>query len=85
MNAIEQGGQAHLGGFVGGQRDSHRAVVADRQPRHGAKVRLEVLHKLDALRLLAPGELAAAELQVSRHDLWKFWRKPGALTALGPT
>jgi hypothetical protein len=41
--------------------------------------------QLDALRLLAPGELAAAELQVSRHDLWKFWRKPGALTALGPT
>ena len=41
--------------------------------------------QLDDLRLLAPGELAAAELQVSRHDLWKFWRKPGALTALGPT
>jgi len=41
--------------------------------------------QLDSLLLLAPGELAAAELQVSRHDLWKFWRKPRALTELGPT
>jgi hypothetical protein len=41
--------------------------------------------QLDSLRLLAPGDLAAAELQVSRHDLWKFWRKPRALTELGPT
>ncbi len=41
--------------------------------------------QLDALRLLAPGDLAAAELRVGRRDLWKFWRKPGALTALGPT
>ena len=41
--------------------------------------------QLDSLRLLAPGELAAAELHVSRHDLWKFWRKPRALTELGPT
>lgn len=41
--------------------------------------------RLDALRLIAPGELAAAELRVSRSDLWKFWRKPGALTELGPT
>jgi hypothetical protein len=40
--------------------------------------------QLDALRLLAPGELAAAELQVSRHDLWKFWRKPLSLTELAP-
>jgi len=40
--------------------------------------------RLDALRLLAPGDLAAAELNVSRHDLWKFWRKPRALTELGP-
>ncbi|MCX7155600.1 MAG: hypothetical protein NTW45_04050 [Rhodocyclales bacterium] len=40
--------------------------------------------RLDALRLLAPGDLAAFELNVSRHDLWKFWRKPGALTKLGP-
>ncbi|KAF0163481.1 MAG: hypothetical protein FD157_3128 [Rhodocyclaceae bacterium] len=40
--------------------------------------------RLDALRLLAPGELAAAELNVSRRDLWKFWRKPRALTELGP-
>ena len=40
--------------------------------------------RLDALRLLAPGDLAAVELRISRHDTWKFWRKPGALTALGP-
>ncbi|OHC65795.1 MAG: hypothetical protein A2040_04450 [Rhodocyclales bacterium GWA2_65_19] len=40
--------------------------------------------QLGALRLLAPGDLAAAELQVSRHDLWKFWRKPGAVAELGP-
>jgi len=40
--------------------------------------------RLDALRLLAPGDLAAVELNVSRHDLWKFWRKPRALTELGP-
>ena len=40
--------------------------------------------RLDALRLLAPGDLAAVELQVSRHDLWKFWRKPRALAELGP-
>ncbi|MCX7148749.1 MAG: hypothetical protein NTY05_04965 [Rhodocyclales bacterium] len=39
--------------------------------------------RLGALRLLAPGDLAAAELQVSRSDLWKFWRKPVALTELG--
>ncbi len=32
--------------------------------------------RLDALRLIAPGDLGAAEVQVSRHDLWKFWRKP---------
>jgi len=38
--------------------------------------------RLDALRLIAPGELAAAELQVSRGDLWKFWRKPRALADL---
>jgi hypothetical protein len=40
--------------------------------------------RLDALRLIAPGDLAAAELEVSRRDLWKFWRKPGALTELAP-
>lgn len=40
--------------------------------------------RLDALRLFAPGDLAAAELRVGRRDLWKFWRKPGALTELGP-
>lgn len=38
--------------------------------------------KLDALRLLAPGETAAAELRVSREDSWRFWRKPLALSAL---
>jgi hypothetical protein len=39
--------------------------------------------QLDTLRLIAPGDLAAAELQVDRRDLWKFWRKPGALAELG--
>ncbi|MDZ4253233.1 MAG: hypothetical protein U1A72_11765, partial [Sulfuritalea sp.] len=38
--------------------------------------------RLDALRLLAPGDLAAAELLVSRRDLWKFWRKPRGLAEL---
>jgi hypothetical protein len=38
--------------------------------------------RLGALRLIATGEPAAAELQVSRHDLWKFWRKPRALAEL---
>ncbi len=38
--------------------------------------------RLDALRLIAPGDLAAAELQVGRHDLWKFWRKPRSLADL---
>ncbi len=41
--------------------------------------------QLDALRLLAPGDLGTAELHVGRSDLWKFWRKPRALTELGPT
>ena len=41
--------------------------------------------RLDALRLLAPGELGSAELHVGRRDLWKFWRKPGALTGLAPS
>jgi hypothetical protein len=40
--------------------------------------------RLDALQLLAPGDFAAAELQVSRHDLWKFWRKPRELSGLAP-
>jgi hypothetical protein len=40
--------------------------------------------RLGALRLIAPGDLAAAELQVRRHDLWKFWRKPRRLTELVP-
>jgi hypothetical protein len=40
--------------------------------------------RLDALRLLAPGEPGSAELQVSRNDLWKFWRKPAALSELAP-
>lgn len=38
--------------------------------------------RLGTLRLIAPGDLAAAELQVSRRDLWKFWRKPRPLTDL---
>jgi hypothetical protein len=38
--------------------------------------------RLGALRLIAPGELAAAELQVSRRDIWKFWRKPRQLAEL---
>jgi hypothetical protein len=38
--------------------------------------------RLGALRLIAPGELAAAELQVGRRDIWKFWRKPRALVEL---
>ena len=38
--------------------------------------------RLTALRLVAPGELAAAELLVSRRDLWQFWRKPRALADL---
>jgi hypothetical protein len=38
--------------------------------------------RLDGLCLLAPGELGSAELQVSRRDLWKFWRKPRALNEL---
>ncbi|MCK9388654.1 MAG: hypothetical protein M0Q22_09735 [Sulfuritalea sp.] len=40
--------------------------------------------RLDALRLLAPGDLGAAELHISRRDLWKFWRKPRALAELAP-
>jgi len=45
---------------------------------------LDALHsgRIDALRLIAPGDLAAAELQVSRRDLWKFWRKPRPLAEL---
>ena len=38
--------------------------------------------RLGALRLIAPGDPGAAEVQLSRHDLWKFWRKPRALTEL---
>ncbi|MDP1982026.1 MAG: hypothetical protein Q8K23_05755 [Sulfuritalea sp.] len=40
--------------------------------------------RLDALRLIAPGDFAAAELHVSRRDLWKFWRKPRRLAELVP-
>ena len=40
--------------------------------------------KLDALRLLAPGDSGSTELLVRRHDPWKFWRKPGALSELVP-
>lgn len=38
--------------------------------------------RLGALRLIAPGDTAAAEVHLSRHDLWKFWRKPRALAEL---
>jgi hypothetical protein len=40
--------------------------------------------RLDGLCLLAPGELGSAQLQVGRSDLWKFWRKPRALSELAP-
>lgn len=40
--------------------------------------------RLDAIRLLAPGDLGAAELDLRRRDLWRFWRKPGALTGFAP-
>jgi hypothetical protein len=40
--------------------------------------------RLDALRLLAPGDFAAAELHVTRHDMWKFWRKSRELSELAP-
>lgn len=40
--------------------------------------------RLDGLHLIAPGDLAAAELQISRQDLWKFWRKPRGLAELVP-
>jgi hypothetical protein len=39
--------------------------------------------RLDALRLMAPGDAGSAELRVNRRDLWKFWRKPAAVTELG--
>ena len=38
--------------------------------------------QLDHLRLIAPGESASFELNFRRRDLWKFWRKPAALTVL---
>lgn len=38
--------------------------------------------RLDGLRLLAPGDSSGAELQVSRRDLWCFWRKPRNLSEL---
>jgi hypothetical protein len=38
--------------------------------------------RLGALRLVAPGEFAAAELLANRRGLWKFWRKPRALAEL---
>ena len=38
--------------------------------------------RLDALQLIAPGEAGSAELYVARHDLWRFWRKPGTLAGL---
>jgi len=38
--------------------------------------------RLGALRLIAPGDLGAAEVQLSRYDLWKFWRTPRRLAEL---
>ncbi len=38
--------------------------------------------RLDAVRLLAPDDAASAELQVSRGDLWRFWRKPRNVSEL---
>ncbi|MBI5791851.1 MAG: hypothetical protein HZA63_10285 [Rhodocyclales bacterium] len=38
--------------------------------------------RLDALRLLAPGDLGSSELNLRRRDLWRFWRKPRPLTEL---
>jgi len=38
--------------------------------------------RLDALHLVAPGETASCEINVSRRQLWKFWRKPAPLTNL---
>jgi hypothetical protein len=38
--------------------------------------------RLRALRLIAPGDLGAAEVQLSRYDLWKFWRTPRRLAEL---
>lgn len=35
--------------------------------------------RLDALRLLAPGERNSVELVLKPRDLWKFWRKPRPL------
>ena len=40
--------------------------------------------RLDSLRLLAPGDIATAELQVGRSDVWKFWRKSRSLSELAP-
>ncbi len=41
--------------------------------------------QLDGLHLLAPGDSASAELQVTRRDLWCFWRKPRSLSELAST
>lgn len=38
--------------------------------------------RLDALRLIAPGETASCEISISRRQLWQFWRKPLPLTRL---
>lgn len=36
----------------------------------------------DHLRLIAPGESVSFELNFRRRDVWKFWRKPAALSVL---
>lgn len=38
--------------------------------------------RLDALRLVAPGETGSCALDLSRRQLWQFWRKPAPLTRL---
>ncbi len=40
--------------------------------------------RLDALRLIATGDLGGAELRVGRGDMWKFWRKPRSPAELAP-
>ncbi|MDO8346451.1 MAG: hypothetical protein Q7S85_00990 [Rugosibacter sp.] len=38
--------------------------------------------RLDALRLIAPGETHSCEITLSRRQLWQFWRRPAPLTVL---
>lgn len=38
--------------------------------------------RIPALRLIALGDTASAEVTFHRYHLWKFWRRPAPLTAL---